>query len=827
MNKYWIKQFINMLLFLLITSETSAQYIYKPVYNYRKNYVRAVLQINIFTCQQDTLINFEKLGYYGTLFTKLDDSQTVLFFDYYENQGFAMIDINNLSNIIDLTPENNIPGGAEGGFYPAYNKDTKKLYLLWAKYDPNLQQGTGQLAEFLEVVDPETGQKIKNLNLLFDPIIGKFSEDGNKFYTEKRPTNQERIERRFYQLILDTKTDEILESFSLNDRFTEANEIYVYDQVYNKLLVKYFLGEPGVGEGYLLAFNLDTKEKSKKIRFDGPGEYAFSQDGSKILISEMKNSNYNRDRSGTFYILDVDWSIANDVLQKTDGIVLRIPPFSTPTNGTSVIHTFTSNRDVFLIYNEYSFEPFENSYIIRISDGAILRGASYQSNDIVAKLKTKVLKKTNGNFKYEYKVKNKGQSSQDIGLFYVKEKTNKVKLNSPAGWITGELAEGNLVFFRADSEGVEIKPGGWQKGFSVKAKRLPHIANYYILSSRVVVDTTDIYNNSFTGLTLSPSLTPIPFVALEFTDTLISYKNQAYDLGWIKKEKVYNNFSKKLNNAKTKLENNKERKAKELLREFVQIVRKKWRNKKITGEALALLKFNAQYLKRHIGPPDLEDNLAGVTLEGVERMSGEQRRYKYTVHNSINNPDKLWAFYVKESVDQFTGKAPENWAQSAITSLDLVSFTTDVNAAKIKPDKKKSGFKIKVESLPVIMPYYLLVKSQVADAETILYNSITGFTLAPEALPDEFIGTDQIENLYEYVEEANDMNWINTEAVYEKLLEKVERISIKLEEKKIQSAKNKLEDFVDYVQEKYEQDRIRKEAKILLRQNANYIKRNL
>jgi hypothetical protein len=451
----------------------------------------------------------------------------------------------------------------------------------------------------------------------------------------------------------------------------------------------------------------------------------------------------------------------------------------------------------------------------------------FPKNDITAKLKTKVLKKSNGNLKYEFKVKNKGQSSQDIGLFYVKEKTNKVKLNSPAGWITGELAESSLISFSADSEGVEIKPGDWQKGFSVKAKRLPHITNYYIQSSRIVVDTTDIYNNSYTGLTLSPALTPTPFAALEFTDTLISYKNQAYDLGWIKKEKVYNNFSKKLNKAKSKLENNKERKAKEILREFVQIVRKKWRNKKISGEALALLKFNAQYLKQHIGPPDLEDNLAGVTLEGVERMSGKQRRYKYTVHNSVNNPHKLWAFYVKESVEVFTGNAPENWAQSAITSLDLVSFTTDVNAAKIKPDKKKSGFKIKVESLPVIMPFYILVKNQPADAETILYNSITGFTLAPEALPDEFIGTDQIENLYEHVEEANDMNWIKNESVYEKLLEKVERISIKLEEKKIQSAKNKLEDFVDYVQEKYEQDKIRKEAKILLRQNANYIKRNL
>jgi hypothetical protein len=59
------------------------------------------------------------------------------------------------------------------------------------------------------------------------------------------------------------------------------------------------------------------------------------------------------------------------------------------------------------------------------------------------------------------------------------------------------------------------------------------------------------------------------------------------------------------------------------------------------------------------------------------------------------------------------------------------------------------------------------------------------------------------------------------------LLDKVNTIRKKIEKGKTDQAKDKLQDFVDYVQDKYDQDKLTKEARILLKQNANYIKRNL
>ncbi|GEM_PF-3421659 len=452
---------------------------------------------------------------------------------------------------------------------------------------------------------------------------------------------------------------------------------------------------------------------------------------------------------------------------------------------------------------------------------------TFPPNDIDAKVKAKVIKKKDGKLKYKYKLKNKSGSGQNINRFYLKERSDTLSLNAPEGWNSGEIATSNMLYFRADSTGAEIKPGENLKWFTVKAKELPYIANYYIQSFRESIDTNDVYGNSATGVTLSPALAPSPFYASEFIDTLKSYTTKAYDLGWIKKEQIYNRLINKLNKAKSQLEAGRERKAKTILRNYVKLTRRKWCKRKITSEGLALLKFNAQYLIRHIGPPDTEESLAAVSLKGVERTSGETRKYKYKLHNNVNNTKKLKAFYVEEETGNFSVITPGDWTSETIDSLNLTGFVTTVSSAMVKPDKKKGGYEYHSESLPVVMPYYILTEDQPTETDTILYGSITGFTLGAESLPEEFDGLEQTDNLYEYVEEANDLGWIKKENVYDKLLDKVNTIRKKIENGKTNAAKDKLQDFVDYVQDKYDEDKITKEARILLRQNANYIKRNL
>ncbi len=470
----------------------------------------------------------------------------------------------------------------------------------------------------------------------------------------------------------------------------------------------------------------------------------------------------------------------------------------------------------------YALLYFNTEYLVNK-----LPEVSFPQNGVDAKVKVKVIKKKNGNLKFKYKVKNKPESTQNVSLFYLKEKTDTVTLTAPEGWKSGEITTSNLIYFEVDSTGAEIQPGENLKWFKLKAKRLPYVANYYIQSAREVKDTNDIYTNSATGKTLSAKLAPTPFTALSFIDTLQNYTTQAYNLGWIKKEKIYNKLSNKLNKAKEKLESGKERKAKRILRKYVKLVRRRWNKRKITSEGLALLKFNGQYLIKHIGPPDLEDNLASVTVKGVERLDGETRKYKYKLHNSVNNTERIYSFYIGENVENYTLTVPEDWTETAIDSLNLFGYTTTLSSAMLEPDKKKSGYEMESESLPSVVPFYILTENQPTESDTILYGSITGFTLGAGSLPSEFDGLEQTDNLYEYVEEANDLGWIKSENVYDKLLDKVNTIRKKIEKGKTEKAKEKLSDFSNYVQDKYEEDKLTKEARILLKQNANYIKRNL
>lgn len=451
---------------------------------------------------------------------------------------------------------------------------------------------------------------------------------------------------------------------------------------------------------------------------------------------------------------------------------------------------------------------------------------SFPDNQIIAKVRAKV-KKSDGNLKFKYVLKNKVESGENIESFFLENKAEQFELISPSGWLAKELTENDLLHFISDSLGAEVEPEEVQRGFEIFGGKLPTIANSYLQSERSEIDLTDVYGNSFSSITLSATDVPEIFSVPEFLDSLFSFNTQAYNLDWIKNENTYNRFSQKLNRVKTKLENVKERKAKEILREFVQLVRRKYCKRKITSEALALLKFNAQYLIQHVGPPNLDDNLAGLTVVGVERERGEKRTYKYKVHNSVNNTEKVSALYIKEDITDYSIQIPNNWEDVSIDSLDLVGFSTNEISSMVKPDKKKKDFNFVSTSLPVTMPYYILTENQSVDSEAIQYNSITGFTLGAENIEEEFIAENIANNLYEHIEEANDIGWIKIESVYSNLLKKVTTIIDKIETNKRQQAINKLQDFVDFVQNKYEHEKITKEARILLKQNANYLKRNL
>jgi hypothetical protein len=102
---------------------------------------------------------------------------------------------------------------------------------------------------------------------------------------------------------------------------------------------------------------------------------------------------------------------------------------------------------------------------------------------------------------------------------------------------------------------------------------------------------------NYHGSTIGPIAPLLNFMATAWCDTIASYKHKAVELGWIENQGIVNSLDQKLENAKAQLEKGNTTSARNILQAFVNEVEAL--NKeggKITSEAYALLKFNAEYL---------------------------------------------------------------------------------------------------------------------------------------------------------------------------------------------------------------------------------------
>jgi uncharacterized protein YceK len=102
-------------------------------------------------------------------------------------------------------------------------------------------------------------------------------------------------------------------------------------------------------------------------------------------------------------------------------------------------------------------------------------------------------------------------------------------------------------------------------------------------------------NHDVRQKTIGPADPPSPFTATVFLDSLISYKHQALALGWITNQGIANSLDQKLENARKQLERGNNKAAKNMLEAFLNEVEAQ-KDKHLTSEAYALLKYNAEYL---------------------------------------------------------------------------------------------------------------------------------------------------------------------------------------------------------------------------------------
>ncbi len=122
-----------------------------------------------------------------------------------------------------------------------------------------------------------------------------------------------------------------------------------------------------------------------------------------------------------------------------------------------------------------------------------------------------------------------------------------------------------------------IKPGETMSGFGISYNGLPVIVRYHVQGhvpeptefrsdeEMLELSRNDILTNSAQGYTIAPKDPPEPFVPLTILDTLISYKHQAFDFGWIKNKGIVQSLNAKLENARTQLQRNNTTTAKNIL----------------------------------------------------------------------------------------------------------------------------------------------------------------------------------------------------------------------------------------------------------------------
>jgi hypothetical protein len=122
---------------------------------------------------------------------------------------------------------------------------------------------------------------------------------------------------------------------------------------------------------------------------------------------------------------------------------------------------------------------------------------------------------------------------------------------------------------------------------------------------------TEVLRNNFKGTTIGPRYVRRPVVPGELLDELIAVVQVSRQQKWIRDQHVSGQLREKLGQAKQRLENTDSRGAAERIESLIHDVRASscqdvsCDDKAMSGEAYALLFYNARFLARHLrGQPE-------------------------------------------------------------------------------------------------------------------------------------------------------------------------------------------------------------------------------
>lgn len=261
-----------------------------------------------------------------------------------------------------------------------------------------------------------------------------------------------------------------------------------------------------------------------------------------------------------------------------------------------------------------------------------------------------IVKNTNNRFDYSFTVISKSTSIQQVSEFYIRLGDNIDSVKNPYKWLSGKsyIWKDILMWSARDSNNY-ILPGKFLSDFSFLSDGLPSIQYYYCVGHFEIPYVNEgeapdeseivgggILENSVKGYTITPNDITTPFISMNFIDTIKTYCDSSFSLGWITDEQTRDKYNNYLNNAKNYLNQNNNNAAKSELQKVITDCNSD-SSSVLTSEAYALLYFNTDYLITQLpySEPGLPVKL--IDSQGSLLQDGSLQYYDSGWQEAIDN----------------------------------------------------------------------------------------------------------------------------------------------------------------------------------------------
>jgi hypothetical protein len=341
-------------------------------------------------------------------------------------------------------------------------------------------------------------------------------------------------------------------------------------------------------------------------------------------------------------------------------------------------------------------------------------------DNLMVIVNTRVTKLTNGFFGFSYVFENSNTSQQVMNKAIIelnddwsenggslrnsvapKEKDwgDFPTVGQKMRWVTNYDTTG-LDFLELPPRSA-ILPGE-KLSFSFEAQGLPGIGRFWAAGWApwfYSEDTEDsLLNEGYTDSDLHPTddqyfqgsaivkvIPPVPFVPLNFLDTLNHYTTQSSNLGWITNQTTANKYLGYFATAKTQLQANNNAGARSTLQTVLTNAISD-STSSLTSEAYALIYYNTQYLLAQLPLPPSGLNVKLINSLGTKLTGGSLQYYDGSWKPAINNNDGTFTINttLKTVSLQMTYAYGTQTKSNVTVSSDTVVFQTVNTQVKLQ-----------------------------------------------------------------------------------------------------------------------------------------------